>query len=201
VADFLALWLQATMHLSTSLLRISSCQKLQTTRLPKCVATPAALPRAKLATQGFEKITRPHSNIFGKLIGPHERTRRSEQRTETQQPELNSENELPANTLKGVLILIAAFAFSSVVAADGDDDEEKVEPLSPQVGAWRQDLPVFTRAEVQKHKNKENRYIFSITRVQVCELTFYLPGFGLFSRMEFMISLILSKSILVFVLE
>jgi hypothetical protein len=144
------------MHLATSFARISSVRKpLTPAPLAKRVALTVGTPRAKFATANFEKISTNNFKISAIRTTSHDGGRGERSRGASQNETTNKENELPANALQGVLFLIAAFAFSSVVAAE--DDEEKIEPLSPQVGAWRNDLPVFTRAEVLKHKNKETR--------------------------------------------
>lgn len=66
-------------------------------------------------------------------------------------------------------------AAAAVVAASNSDDEEKIQPLSENVGKWKDGLPVYTRAEVQKHKSKENR-IWVTFKAGVYDITDFIPA-------------------------
>lgn len=73
------------------------------------------------------------------------------------------------------------FAAAAAVAAVGllqgseDDGEEKIEPLGPEVGRWRDGLTTYTRAEVEKHKTKANR-IWVTYKAGVYDITDFLAA-------------------------
>lgn len=81
----------------------------------------------------------------------------------------------PVETDKSSLLLAAGLLAGAALVQSNSDDEEKVEPLGKEVGMWRDGLPVFSRADVQKHKTKESG-IWVTFKAGVYDITNFLPA-------------------------
>lgn len=81
----------------------------------------------------------------------------------------------PVETDKSSLLLAAGLLAGVALVQSNSDDEEKIEPLGKEVGMWRDGLPVFTRADVQKHKTKESG-IWVTFKAGVYDITNFLPA-------------------------
>lgn len=72
-------------------------------------------------------------------------------------------------------LLAAGLLAAGVAIVQANSDEDKVEPIGPDVGVWREGLPVYTRADVQKHKTKATR-IWVTFKAGVYDITDFLPA-------------------------
>ncbi len=136
------------------LLRFATHQSARSSLWNSKPKSSIALPNHSSLKPVLPKNIRNFSAPLAKFSGTNDWKWRSHQR-ESEERNFKRE-EITGYYLGGLLLLASGVILSSATSAD--EDEEKIEPLKPSTGQWRDDLPIFTRAEVSKHKTMQDRY-------------------------------------------